>query len=91
MEEDEDEDSDVEDKTEKIMDIANEKATEIFLDSGIMDPLKTLSNVSSCDFKFGFQHRDEGNEYKPPAKYVNLLRDMKETIERNFKETIVEA
>lgn len=91
MEESDDEDTEAEDKTEKIMDVANEKATELFLESGIMDPLKTLSNVSYCDFKFGFDHRGEGYEYKPPGKYVQMLRDMKETIESNFKEQVVEA
>lgn len=91
MYETDDEDDEVGGKTEKIMDIANEKATELFLDSGIMDPLKTLSNVSSCNFKFGFEHRDEGDEYKPPGKYVKLLRDLKDTIESNFKDSMVES
>ena len=91
MEEWDDEDRGAQDKTEKIMDIANEKATELFLESGIMEPLKTLSNVSYCDLKFGFEHRGEGDEYKPPLKYVQMLKDMKETIESNFKEQVVEV
>jgi hypothetical protein len=73
-------------KVDKVTEIANQKATELFLDSKIMDPLLKLTNVSKCDFKFGFEHLDDEEAYYPPEMYVKLLRSMKDKIESNFKD-----
>ena len=73
-------------KVDKITEIANQKATELLLDSKIMEPLLKLTNVSNCEFKFGFEHLLGEEAYKPPEKYVRLLRRMKEKIESNFTE-----
>ena len=83
--------SEDEDQEDSIENIANEKATELFLDSGIMEPLKTLQNVSSCEFKFGFNYRNTEDEYKPPAKHVRMLKEFKDTIEANFEKTSIQS
>lgn len=88
LEESGDEADEMDMKVDKIEEIANEKATELFLDSKICDPLLKLSNVYTFDFRFGFEHREKGEEYKPLPRHVNLLRDMKATIEANFKEHV---
>jgi hypothetical protein len=82
-----DEEADARDeKADRLMDIANEKATELFLDSKICDPLLKLSNVQTFMFKFGFEMRDEDEIYNPPQKYNDLFQTWKTQIEGNFKE-----
>lgn len=84
-----DEEAEVADaKADRLMDIASEKATELFLDSKICDPLKKLVNVKTFNMKFGFEDREENERYEPPRKYVDLLKSMKTHIEGNFKEPI---
>ena len=78
-------------KVDKILEIANQKATECFLDSKIMDSLLQLTNVSKCNFEFGFTHLDGEEAYKPPEKYVKMLRAMKDKIEGNFKDAVLAA
>ena len=83
---DEDEATETEMKADRIMEIANFKAREIFIDSKVMKPLLKLSNVASFTFKFGFEWLEEEEAYKPPARYVKLLKTMRDRIESNFKE-----
>jgi len=73
-------------EADRLMDIASEKATELFLDSKICDPLLKLSNVQTFNLKFGFEMRDEDEVYDPPRKYLDLFQAMKTQIEGNFKE-----
>lgn len=86
MPEDDDEADGVDEKTDKLMNVASEKATELFIDSKICDPLLKLSNVKTFDLKFGFDTRDDDEKYTPPQKYLDLLQKMKKQIEENFKE-----
>jgi hypothetical protein len=69
-----DEEMDMVMKVDRIREIANLKAAELFLDSHVMDPLLKLSNVSHFDFKFGFDDLKGEEAYRPPPKYVKLLR-----------------
>ena len=63
--------------------VANERATELLLDSGLLAPLEKLSNVQS--FQFAFKTLDRNRElYKPTAKHLELLVDLKRKIERNY-------
>ncbi|KAG0647648.1 hypothetical protein D0Z07_6714 [Hyphodiscus hymeniophilus] len=80
------EDQEMEIKVDRIIEIANFKATELFLDSKIMKPLLKLKNVANCSFKFGFQDFPEEEGYKPPTKYVKVLERMKDKIEGNYRE-----
>ena len=63
--------------------VANERATELILDSGLLAPLEKLSNVQSFQFEFKTQDRN-GELYKPTAKHLGLLMDLKRKIERNY-------
>ncbi len=90
-ESDDEEDEEMGLKLDKLEDIASQKATELFLDSKIMRPLLNLSNVRNFNFKFGFDSLDDDEAYKPPTKYFELIKAMKNKIERNFKEKMDEA
>ena len=63
--------------------VANERATELLLDSGILAPLEKLSNVQSFQFEFETQDRN-GELYKPTPKHLELLIDLKRKIEGNY-------
>ena len=63
--------------------VANERAMELLLDSGLLTPLEKLSNVRSFQFKFETRDRN-GELYKPTAKHHDLLIAMKQKIERNY-------
>jgi hypothetical protein len=99
QDEDEDEDEDDENqeatelKIDRLMAVANERATEIFLDSGICDPLWTLKNVKNFSLNFGFIRDEEAGEeeYKPLPRHVKLIKEMKEKIETSFEELTASA
>ncbi|KAH7403906.1 hypothetical protein BKA64DRAFT_670221 [Cadophora sp. MPI-SDFR-AT-0126] len=82
--ESDDEADEVEEKIDKLMEVANERATELFLDSGVCDPLATITNAQSFDFTFGFEHREEGHKYKPLPRHVRMIEQMKKVIEGNW-------
>ncbi|KAL5314412.1 hypothetical protein ACEPPN_018839 [Leptodophora sp. 'Broadleaf-Isolate-01'] len=85
LDESDDEADEVEEKIDKLMEVANEKATEMFLDSGICNSLSTLTNVQSFDFTFGFEHREEDDKYKPLPQHVKMIAQMKKVIEGNWE------
>jgi hypothetical protein len=85
---DSDDENETEVKIDKLMEVGDEKATEIFLDSGICESLKELSNVKNFYFTFGFDHREEDDPYVPLPRHVALIKEMKETVEGNFKEPV---
>ena len=91
LEDSDDEDEERAIKVDRIMEIANFRATELLLDSKIMKPLLKLKNVSHCRFKFGFEHLHENEAYTAPAKYVKMLTKMRDKIESNFTEPVDEA
>ncbi|KAF6232403.1 hypothetical protein HO173_009508 [Letharia columbiana] len=81
-------DSDSEDEQEdkdpaRKMIAANERAMELFLDSGLLAPLEKLSNVRSFEFEYAALNCD-CEHYKPKPKYARMLSDLKQNIERNY-------
>lgn len=66
---------------------ADERATELFVDSSILDPLLALSNVKNFKFEFAFDElREEGHFYTPLPHQVAQIAHMKTAIEANYKE-----
>lgn len=83
FEDDDEDDEDEDDRREfNKMDVANECATSLFLESGLLAPLEKLSNVQN--FRFDLE---ELHEYTPSPKQARMLNALKETIERNYAVT----
>ena len=86
--EDEDDDDDEEGQFKK-MDVANECATDLFLDSGLLAPLEKLSNVQTFKFDvlpqdFGDEPDDCIDEYRSSPKQARVLNALKQKIEGNY-------
>ncbi len=82
-EEDDEQDS----KDFEKIDVANERATEIFIECGILDPLRKLSNVQHFDLEVQTQARKNDNDLdfmvlKP--KHARIVQDLKKAIELNW-------
>lgn len=82
---------DLEDETDSEQDsmddvkmyVSNERATELFLESGALYPLRNLSNVR-C---FSLQVTSIGREFevmKLQRKHLDIIHDLKEVIEKNW-------
>ena len=66
------------------MSVANERATELFIECGMLDPLRKLSNVENFDFEVQSESRNDDLDFmvlKP--KHARMAQDLKESIERN--------
>ena len=66
------------------MAVANERATELFLECGMLDPLRKLSNVENFEFEVQSESRNDDLDFmvlKP--KHARMAQDLKEAIERN--------
>ena len=62
---------------------ADERATELFLESGILDPLRSLSNV----MRFSLKIEMLGGDYKSmklKKKHLEIIGDLKKAIETNW-------
>lgn len=69
------------------MDVANERATELFIEYGILDPLRKLSNVQNFELDVQTAARENDDEMdfmvlKP--KHLRMAEDLKEAIEHNW-------
>ena len=64
-------------KEEKKISVANKRATELVLQAGVLNPLKRLSSVKFFELSFA--------SIKPKPKLLGIVRDLKETVEGNFK------
>ncbi|KAL2059718.1 hypothetical protein VTL71DRAFT_10210 [Oculimacula yallundae] len=85
LDDSDDEAEEVEDKIDKLMEVANERCTEMFLDSGVCDPLASLTSVQAFDLTFGFEHREEDDKYKPLPRHVKMIAQMKKHIEGQYE------
>ncbi|KAM0796916.1 hypothetical protein BDR22DRAFT_500374 [Usnea florida] len=64
--------------------VAYEKGTELFLESGVLNSLKGLTNVMCFSPKVATLGRGE-TPMKLQQKHVKILRDLKEVIEKNWR------
>ena len=64
--------------------VAYEKGTELFLESGVLNSLKDLTNVMCFSPKITTIGRGE-TPMKLQQKYVKILRDLKDVIEKNWR------
>ena len=64
--------------------VAYEKGTEVFLESGVMNSLKDLTNVMCFSPKIATIGPGE-TPMKLQQKHVKILRDLKEVIENNWR------
>ena len=68
--------------------VVGERATELFMECGILDPLRKLTNVEDFDFVIETQARKLNNAnsgimvLKP--EYARMVQDLTETIEQNW-------
>ena len=56
--------------------VCNERATELFLESGVLDRLRQLSNVKCFSLNFATDGREQ--------KHLNIIRELKMAIEKNW-------
>ena len=65
------------------VDLANERAMEIYMDGGFFAPLDKLSNVRSFEFQFTkFNH--DGEDYELKERHERMLTDLKQKIKDNY-------
>ena len=65
--------------------VANERATELFIECGMLDPLRKLFNVRNFDFEVQSESRDDDLDFmvlKP--KHARMAQELKEAIEHNW-------
>ena len=63
----------------------NLRAYELFLESGVLEPLKKLTNVKRFTFDFALvNHLPQRKLFQPKQKHLDIIDDLKATIERNW-------
>ena len=62
---------------------ANERATELFLESGVLDPLRRLSNVKEFNVRICTQGRG-GLIMISKKRYSSMMEDLKNVIQKNW-------
>ena len=62
---------------------ADERATELMLESGVLDCLQELSNVKSFSLRIA-TYGCGGKTMTPQKKHLNIMEDLKKTVERNW-------
>ncbi len=70
-------------KEEKQINVANQRATELVLEAGILNPLKQLSKVKCFGLSFALLPWN-GIPFTPKSKHLDIIRDLKKTVEGNF-------
>ena len=66
------------------MGAANERAADIFMDSGILNSLQKMSNVKSFEFLFDMMTYNFDN-YLPKPRHVKMIQDLQRITERNWQ------
>ena len=70
--------------------VANQRATELFMECGMLDPLRRLSNVQNFDLEVETEGRevdetdDKINYMVLKPKHAKMAQDLKEAIEHNW-------
>ena len=63
--------------------VADQRATELFLEAGILDSLRNLSNV--MNFSLRIETEGRASEFmEPKEKHLKIIQDLKNVIERNW-------
>ena len=63
----------------------NLRAYELFLESGVLEPLKKLTNVRRFAFDFALvSHLSERKLFQPKQRHLDIIDDLKTAIERNW-------
>ena len=63
--------------------VADERATELFLEAGVLNSLRNLSNV--MNFSLAIQTEGRVSKFmEPKKKYLNMIQDLKNAIESNW-------
>ena len=78
-----DEDPEQEAKDDVKTDVADQRATELLLESGVLDSLRSLSNVKSFSLRIDTPALS-GKAIKPKKKHLKIIRGLKEAIEKNW-------
>ena len=89
---DDEEDEEAETATFEKMSVANQRATELFMECGMLDPLRKLSNVQNFDLGVQSEAREMVDDDDLDAnlfmvlrpKHVKIAQDLKEAIEQNW-------
>ncbi len=63
--------------------VANARATELFLECGILDPLRSLLNIRDLHLRIMTMGQD-GKPMELQAKHAGMVQNLKETVENNF-------
>ena len=66
------------------MGAANERAADIFMDSGILNSLQKMSNVKSFEFLFDMMTYHFDNDL-PKPRHMKMIQDLQRFIERNWQ------
>ena len=69
-------------KDDEKMEAANERATELFIESGVLDSFRKLSNVKCFSLKIDTAGLGD-KVMKPQQKYLKMIEDLKKAIEKN--------
>ena len=73
----------LDDNEEMKVNAANERAAELVLEAGVLDPLRQLTDVKYLEFSFALL---QGGDvaFEPKSKHLGILQDLKTTVEGNF-------
>ena len=79
-------------KIQNMTEAANERATELFLESGLLDPLQKLSNVQSFPITFDrIAYGSSDTPWQPPSRHASTIEELKKTIEMNLLNKLARA
>ena len=89
---DDEEDEEAETVDFEKMTVANQRATELFMECGMLDPLRKLSNVQNFDLEVQSESREMVDDDNIDAnlfmvlkpKHAKMAQDLKEAIEHNW-------
>lgn len=73
----------LEDMEKRKVPVASERATELLVEAGVLDPLKQLPNVKCFEFSFALL-QGEDVSFEPKTEVLDIVRDLKTAVEGNF-------
>ena len=65
--------------------VVNKRASELLLDSGVLEPLKNLASVKIFAFDFALVGSMPKYEaFEPQQKHIDIIKDLKAAVEHNW-------